>query len=126
MSESSPRWSRAVLLAAWAWTVAIFVFLWMPPPPPPEIVWWWWDKLVHFGLFAAFGGLWTWHGVRGVWLLPLGVLVGAVTEVGQGLMPWERHSSWDDFGFDVVGLVVGVVVGRVLRPRAVGPRPAWW
>ncbi|MCA9704942.1 MAG: hypothetical protein KDK70_03720 [Myxococcales bacterium] len=112
-------------LLAWAWTVAIFVALWMPPPPPPEIVWWWWDKLVHFGLMAGFGGLWTWCGVRGARLWPLGVLVGAVTEVVQGLLPWERHSSWDDFAFDVLGLVAGGVLARLVGPRR-GERPPWW
>ena len=123
--EPTPGWSRAVVLAAGAWTVAIFVFLWMPPPPPPEIVWWWWDKLVHFGLMATFGGLWTWHRVRVSRLWPLGVLVGAVTELGQGMLPWERHSSWDDFAFDVIGLVVGTLVGRVLWLRRNGDRPPW-
>lgn len=111
--------------AAWAWTVAVFVLLWMPPPPPPEIIWWWWDKLVHLGLMAAFAGLWTWAGVRGARLWPLGVLVGAVTELGQGLLPW-RHASWDDFGFDVLGVGLGWLVARWLWPPRVGSRPRWW
>jgi hypothetical protein len=110
----------AVLRAiAWAWTAAIFVFLWMPPPPPPEIVWPWWDSLVHAGLMAVFGALWSWHGTPSGRLLPLGVLVGAVTELGQGLLPWERHSSWDDLAFDVLGLVLGwLTAGGPWKTRA--------
>lgn len=113
-------------LLAGAWTVVIFVLLWMPPPPPPEIVWPWWDSLVHFGLLAVFGGAWTWAGLRGARLLPLGVLVGALTELGQGLLPWERSSSLGDFGFDVLGLIVGWVAARGPWPRPLGPRPPWW
>lgn len=92
----------------------------MPPPPPPAVVWAWWDSLVHLGLLAIFGALWTWSGMRSARLLPLGVLVGAVTELGQGLLPWERHSSWDDFGFDVLGLLLGFTVARRAR-RVVAP-----
>lgn len=123
---SASRWRRAVALVAWGWTLVVFVLLWMPPPPPPEIVWPWWDSLVHFGLLAGFGGLWTWSGLRGAWLLPLGVLLGAVTELGQGMLPWERHSSLGDLAFDVLGLVVGWVAAHGLWPRALGSRPRWW
>jgi hypothetical protein len=105
-------WLRASGAAAWAWTVAIFVLLWMPPPPPPEIVWPWWDSLVHTGLLAVFGVLWTWHGTATIRVLALGALVGAATEIGQALLPWERHCSWDDFAFDLLGLSLGWVLGR--------------
>lgn len=111
---------------AWGWTLAIFVLLWMPPPPPPELVWPWWDSLVHSCLLLAFGGLWTWAGLRGARLVPLGVLVGVVTEVGQGLLPWERHSSLGDLGFDVLGLAAGWVLARAVWPRMLGARPRWW
>lgn len=101
--------------------MAIFVFLWMPPPPPPEIVWPWWDSLVHTSLLAIFGALWAWSGAGGVRVLALGAVVGAVTELGQDHLPWERHGSWDDFAFDVLGVVLGVALARVtVRAR----RPA--
>ena len=108
------------------WTLVIFVLLWMPPPPPPELVWPWWDSLVHFCLLTAFGGLWTWAGRRGAWVLVAGVLLGAITEIGQGLLPWERHTSLGDFAFDVLGLAIGWLLGRGLWPRALGSRPPWW
>jgi VanZ family protein len=108
-------------LIAGAWTLAVFVFLWMPPPPPPEVVWPWWDSVVHLGLMAIFGVLWSWSGMRTRRLLPLGVLVGAVTELGQGLLPWERHCSWDDLAFDVLGLLLGwIVAGGAWRARRAG------
>ncbi|MCX4247608.1 VanZ family protein [Paraliomyxa miuraensis] len=117
---------RVVRAAALGWTLAIFVLLWMPPPPPPELVWPWWDSLVHSCLLAAFGGLWTWAGRRGAWVLVAGVLVGAVTELGQDLLPWERHTSLGDFAFDVLGLVSGWLLARGAWPRALGSRPRRW
>jgi VanZ family protein len=71
--------------------------------------------VVHLGLLAGFGALWTWSGVRTSRVLALGVLVGAVTELGQGLLPWERHASWGDLAFDLLGLVLGWMVARTLR-----------
>lgn len=127
--ESTPspsRWGRGLRAVAIAWTVIIFVLLWMPPPPPPENILWWWDKAVHAGLMAVFGGLWTWAGRPGRWIVPWGIAVGAITEVGQGLLPWERNSTLGDFGADVAGLVVGWLVGRMLWPRVAGARPRWW
>lgn len=117
--EGGRAWSRARRAAAWAWTLAIFVFLWMPPPPPPKIVWPWWDSLVHTGLLAVFGALWTLHGVASARVLVLGAVVGAVTELGQALLPWERHASWDDLAFDLLGLALGwITVGGPWRRRS--------
>lgn len=115
--RSRTPWQRGLTVAAWAWTLAIFVLLWMPPPPPPEIVWPWWDSLVHASLLAIFGALWTWHGLGATRVLGLGAAVGAATEIGQALLPWERHCSWDDFGFDLLGLTLGWLVAGGLRRR---------
>lgn len=120
------RWGRAVHITAWVWTVTVFVLLWSPPPPPPENILWWWDKAVHFVLLGVFTGLWGWRGLPGSRLVPLGLLVGAVTEIGQGLMPWERNSSWGDFGADAAGVLVAWVVSRLLWPPWAGSRPRWW
>jgi hypothetical protein len=112
-------WPGARRLAAWAWTLAICVFLWMPPPPPPEIVWPWWDSLVHTGLFAGFGVLWTWRGLGSARVLVLGACMGAVTELGQALVPWERRASWDDLAFDVLGVTIGwLAAGGAWRKRS--------
>lgn len=107
----------------------MFVLLWMPPPPPPEHIVWWWDKAVHAALMAGFGGLWTWAGRPGRWVLRWGLAMGAVTEVGQALLPWERSSSLGDFGADVAGLLLGWLVARALwpwLPGVRGSRPPWW
>lgn len=116
-SQAGP-WPRVLAAVAWAWTLAIFVFLWMPPPPPPEIVWPWWDSLVHTGLLATFGVLWTWRGLGTARVLGLGATIGAVTEIGQALLPWERHCSWDDLAFDLLGVTLGwIVAGGPWRRR---------
>ncbi len=117
-----PRLARALGWVAWAWTLTVFVLLWMPPPPPPEIVWPWWDSLVHTGLMTVFGALWTWrdglvHGPRargGLRVLGLGAAVGALTEIGQALLPWDRRASWDDLAFDLVGTMLGWLLARAL------------
>jgi hypothetical protein len=55
-------------------------------------------------------------------VLVLGAVVGAVTEIGQGLLPWERHASWDDFGFDLLGTLLGWLLARAtLRAPAHPP-----
>jgi len=106
-----------VRVAAWVWTGVVFVLLWMPPPPPPEVVRWWVDDVVHFGLMAVFGALWSAAGVRGAWLWPLGAAVGAVTELGQDLLPWERHASLSDFASDLLGVSVAIGLWRWWEPR---------
>ena len=108
-------WPRLARAAAWAWTLMIFVLLWMPPPPPPEIVWPWWDSLVHASLLFGFGALWTTSGLGNARVLALGAVVGVVTELGQALLPWERSASWDDLGFDVLGVTIGWLVARGAR-----------
>lgn len=113
-------------LAAWAWTGLIFVLLWMPPPPPSDHILWWWDLAVHFVLMGTFAGLWTWRGLPGARLWPVGIGLAAITEIVQGLLPWPRHSALDDFGADVLGLLVGWLVARVLWPPWSGSRPRWW
>jgi hypothetical protein len=118
-SSRASAWPGARRLAAWAWSLAICVFLWMPPPPPPEIVWPWWDSLVHTGLFAGFGVLWTWRGLGSARVLVLGACMGAVTELGQALVPWERRASWDDLAFDVLGVTIGwLAAGGAWRKRS--------
>lgn len=119
-------WRRLVTFVAWSWTVLLFVLLWMPPPPPPEHPIWWWDLAVHFGLLGGFAGLWTWRGLPGARLWAVGIVVSAVSEIGQGLMPWDRHSSLGDFGADVVGVLAGWLIARLLWPPLVGARPRWW
>lgn len=128
-SVSTPRpawWERVTGLVAWGWTSIVFVLLWMPPPPPPDVIIWWYDKAVHAALLAGFGGLWTWAGRRGRWVIGWGVALGAVTEIGQGLLPWERNSSLGDFAADLGGLALGWLAGRLVWPPRVGARPPWW
>lgn len=88
----------------------VTVALWMPPPPVtiPSV---WADKVTHFGMFAVVGGLWRWVSPR-TWAVAAGaVLLGAVTEVGQGWWPWGRHPDLMDFLFDALGVLAGVGVG---------------
>ncbi len=117
-ADQPPRaraWARAVWIAAWGWTLLLLVSLWMPEPPPPEFSLPWSDKLVHLGLFAGFTALWSAHGLPPRWLVPLGIALGGLTELVQGLLPWERHPSWADLGADALGVVIGWGLGLALR-----------
>lgn len=72
------------------------------------------DKLVHGLLFAGFGFLWiqSVHTRRGrTRVLVGGVLLAALTELGQGLPIVGRDTDLLDGLADVVGLLVGLVVG---------------
>ncbi|SIO59342.1 hypothetical protein SAMN05444166_6017 [Singulisphaera sp. GP187] len=72
------------------------------------------DKLVHAFLFAGFGFLWilaapSRRGLIGV--LVVGILLAALTEIGQGLPIIGRDTDPLDGLADVVGLLIGLIVG---------------
>ena len=109
-------------MAALGWTATVLVGLWMPPPPViiPNV---WLDKVTHAGMFAGVGGLWQWVATRTntqprqSWAVLGGsVALGALTEVGQGVLPWGRTADPADLAFDALGAVIGVVAGVYIRP----------
>lgn len=104
-----------MLGAAVVWTAAVVVALWMPPPPVviPNI---WLDKVTHLTMFAGVGGLWRWVSPRTWTVLVAAVLLGALTEVGQGWSPWGRYPDVADFVFDALGAAVGVGVAAWVSP----------
>ena len=75
-----------------------------------------WDKAQHALGFAVLGflGLMTYSGHVGKLLLSLG-LFGIGIEVAQWLTGW-RYGDWQDWIADCVGLVIGWVTWRLLRP----------
>ena len=80
------------------------------------------DKFGHFGLFFGLGWLWMWA-LR----LPLGkrtwaVLIGGIayaglTEIYQGLLPFERTPDLFDALANTLGLLASVGVFRFWRAR---------
>jgi VanZ family protein len=79
------------------------------PSAPPGV-----DKVVHVLLFAALAASGRWAGVGE---LPLGaalVMYGGVSEVIQGVTPLGRSASVFDWFADVVGVLVGLGLWRLL------------
>jgi VanZ family protein len=112
------------------WTLAIVVALAWPRPSLPETPdTFAFDKIVHAGLFAAFGLLWM-RGLRGTLrrrvlrVGVLGLLFAAFTEIGQGLLPSERTASPADAVADAAGLLLGIGAawGLARSPFAAPPQ----
>src|SRR5436305_1975733 len=79
---------------AWAWTTLVVTVCWLPErllgaeeTKDETIRAWQIDKFAHVSLFVGFGWLWMNAGPsprRAAWVLGAGILLAAVTEVGQG------------------------------------------
>lgn len=106
---------RLLVIAAIVWSTAVAAMLWMPPPPVviPSI---WLDKATHLILFTGLGGAWRWVTPNHWRVLLFSVAFAALTEVGQGWLPWPRQPDVVDFGFDVVGAVLGVAFASRVGP----------
>lgn len=100
------------------WTALVLVMLWSPPPPPPEFVIPHFDKYMHFALFLGIGVAWRVARLRVVWVLGAGTVLGAVTEVVQGALPWPRTPDAWDVVADAVGLALAVGIGVAVRRLA--------
>lgn len=83
------------------------------------------DKLAHFGLFVIFGVCWMWAlnqplKRRVVTVLVAGIAYAWLTEVYQGLLPFERTPDVYDAIANTAGLLVavfGYVVWEKRRSR---------
>ena len=109
-------------LARGAFVVTVLVslaVLFAPPgdvPPSPYGV----DKVVHAALFAALAFTARWAGVGGAVTAGLAVLYAAVSEAVQGTDLVRRDASLGDLLADVVGVLVGLLLWRLVqqvRPR---------
>lgn len=82
------------------------------PSAPPGT-----DKIVHGTLFAALALTGLWAGTaRGV-LVGLLVLYAALSELIQGIPALHRDTSVGDWVADVVGVLLGLLVWRLLARR---------
>ena len=124
LSTTQYRWLAAL------WTAGIVVACSIPAaslsPIKPALSA---DKLIHFGLFAVFGGLWmralcppraAAHLCRySLYLLVGGSLFAVGTEVYQHVLPIQRRGDPYDALADGSGLLLAVVVyALVMRNRS--------
>lgn len=113
-------------ITAVAWTLVIVALCSLPPSeiPAPDVVGV--DKLAHFAVFAVFAWLWlrasnSESAVRNV--LIAGFLLAMLTEMYQGVLPFERDPSMLDAVANLAGLLAGIVGTRLLeRARAAEAR----
>jgi len=110
---------RARLLAI-LWTLGILAGCSIPGKDLPTIRIASFDKVAHFVVFAGFGWLWMRalreSGRRQVWyVLGAGFAYAVLTEIYQGLLPFERTPDPMDALANSIGLLAGVLVYYGLR-----------
>jgi VanZ family protein len=124
-------WFRA-LAWAWAvlWTAFIIALCSIPGKELPDAPFTYFDKVGHFVVFAVLG--WAWLTVLGrgvrqyIIVLAGGIVFGALTELYQTVLPWERSADVVDWAFDSAGLIAGWLAwyGWQRVPRYSPPGPA--
>lgn len=109
-----PKRALAVL-----WTLAIIAACTIPGRSLPSSDLFELDKVIHFGLFFAFGMLWLWAYPRHAWAVwGLGLLYAGGTEIYQGWLPFDRFPDVYDFIANALGLSTAVGIGVVRDVRA--------
>lgn len=103
------------------WTLVILAACTVPGSTLPSLTLWEFDKLIHFALFAGFGGLWMRAlacplGRRMAGVLLAGIAFALLTEWYQGLLPWPRTPDLLDALADSLGTLAGVVAYRLRQP----------
>lgn len=107
------------LVLATTWTLLILGALSLPGPDLPSDPALPLDKVVHFGLFAVFGGLWMWalqwnlsRSTR--WVLLGGGLYAILLEFFQGLLPaLGRSPDPLDALAGILGLLIAIGLYRL-------------
>lgn len=95
------------------WTLVILVACSLPGQDIPDISLFEYDKLAHFVMFAAFGWVWMYAlrmpvRPRILWVLAGGIAYAFLTEVYQGLLPFERQPDLYDALANTGGLLTSV------------------
>ncbi|MGI9174537.1 MAG: VanZ family protein [Rhodothermales bacterium] len=117
--------NRSLLLAI-AWTLFIVALCSIPCDDIPDMDIWGYDKIGHFVMFAGFGWLWAHAAPKNAlgWVLAAGVAFAGLTEVYQGLLPFDRTPDLYDALADIIGLSAGLLVYRLQKHRRARQQPA--
>lgn len=102
-------------LFALLWTLAILAACTVPGSSLPSTKVWEFDKLVHFAMFAGFGWLWMAAlayplGRRALVVLGCGVAYAVLTELYQGILPFDRSPDPYDTLANTAGLCVSLLL----------------
>ena len=82
--------------AALAWSVLLFLAVW-GPPPTREPMFAHEDKVFHLCAFGGMAAAWLWALGRRRAAIAVAVSAAAISEVGQGYLPWPRSPDVVDF-----------------------------
>lgn len=113
--------TRAHLFAI-LWTLGILAACSIPGKDLPEIDIFSFDKIAHFTVFAGFGWLWM-RALQGplprrtAYVLASGLAYAALTEVYQGLLPYDRTPDPLDALANALGLLTAVLLYRVFQRK---------
>lgn len=113
--------TRAHLFAI-LWTLFILAACTVPGSDLPKVNIVSFDKAAHFGVFALFGWLWM-VALGGALARKIGrVLAGGLayavlTEIYQGILPFDRNPDPMDALANALGLLAAVLVYRLWKAR---------
>ncbi len=93
-----------------AWTITMLIGCLTPHDQVPDELMTWNDKFLHIAIFALFATLWLLAGYPIRTVVVAGLIVGALIEVLQYLLPINRSADWFDLMADGVGTGIGVVL----------------
>ncbi|MDE2996326.1 MAG: VanZ family protein [Bacteroidota bacterium] len=104
------------------WSVLIAIGLTLPGSALPGASLFEYDKLVHGALFLVLALLWLAAGSRGRLDRGLGIFAiilafSVITELYQGMLPFDRHPDMYDSAADAIGAVIGFGLWLPLRAR---------
>ncbi len=112
------------LSLALGWTAFIVLLLSIPGRSFPSTSLWEYDKIAHAGLFFILAILWLRAmptGRRGFTLsfLLVGVAFSGISELYQGMLPFDRTPDLYDSLADAVGFIGGTLVWILFnRPKS--------
>jgi VanZ family protein len=120
MRTLSPHHWRTLAIL---WTLGIIVACSLPGRSLPQSSLFEFDKLIHAGLFFGFGLLWM-QALRSPprtrrWrVLLAGLFFAVMTEVYQGVLPFDRYPDPLDALANGVGLVLALLMHAVWMRRS--------
>jgi VanZ family protein len=121
LRQDENRWPIIIVIGYW---LALWLATHWPNPQLPS-AWRHHDKLLHLLAYAGLSPLVMFAIDRQTWRLEarhMAMLLAGLTllagtdELTQNFVP-GRRADLSDFGFDLAGVVLGLVIGRLLLRR---------
>lgn len=113
---------RTYRILAVLWTLIVIAGLSIPGRDIPHAALFEFDKLLHVGIFVVFAWLWmravdSITRLRAGGVFAFGVIFAIMSEVYQGMLPFERSADPMDALADTIGIVLGIALFYLLPGR---------